>query len=115
MKAKSWGEIKEVDRYLVSIKNIAWRELFDELRLRLERTSSSKTLLVPFGEVALARSAMICLRKQFKYAMPGEVMVGIGEHDDGAVLEVSWKSRDHSLNAGRPHTGRRKVTDDYEE
>lgn len=104
MKAKSWEEIKEVDRALASIRNCAWVDLYVELSLRLECTDTSHALAVPFGNHKLAASAQTSLRKQFAQSEHVGVEILLRKTDDGAVLFVSHKQprKNGAVHSRRP-------------
>ncbi len=85
---KLWGDIKEVDKTLASFRRLDWAELFNEVSLRLERTSGDNALAIPFGNAKLGKAASNSLSKKFD---PKKVKVRCQVGRDGtSMVYVYW-------------------------
>ena len=111
---KTWGVIKEVDRTLLDVRFSMYTSLFAELSLRLEQTSPTKCLAVPFCDIKIAETARSGLRKLFSKSNPREITMVVREMDDAVLLLVGWSSRRGKGLKGVVRT-RRKVSEDCEE
>lgn len=112
---RAWGQIKEVDRTLMDVGRSAYAPLFTELSLRLEQTSPTKCLAVPFTSSGDAERAAADLQKLFRKTNPREISLVVCEvDDDSTLLLAGWAKRKGKGLKGVCRS-RRKVTDDYEE